>query len=99
MVTHFGGRVAWASNDDGRANLHYTCSRRVRTRRASVTSTATEIWTSSPPLGVTRTKGAKNSKPPRDDVYLKNEFVERGGKPLFERQPFELGITADCKKP
>ena len=24
---------------------------------------------------------------------------ERGGKPLFERKPFELGLAADCKKP
>jgi hypothetical protein len=45
-----------------------------------------------------QTEGGENSKPPRDEVYLKNELVERGGKPLFARQPFELGLAADCKK-
>ena len=44
-------------------------------------------------------EGGEESKPLRDHVYLKNEFVERGGQPLFERQPFELGLAADSKKP
>lgn len=32
-------------------------------------------------------EGGEESKPPRDHVSLKNELVERGGKPLFERKP------------
>ena len=44
-------------------------------------------------------EGGETTQPPRDHVYLKNELVERGGKPLFERQPFELGLAANCKKP
>ena len=150
MVTHFGGRVAWASNDDGKG--HFTIHMLATDKNFLHTIVAADfdndgdldllvgnnvgksfIYDNTDGKGTfvehliaadTRShearvgdidcdgdldivgapwgdqnEGGENTKPPRDHVYLKNEFVERGGKPLFVRQPFELGITADCKKP
>lgn len=42
-------------------------------------------------------EGGETTKPARDHVYLKNLLVERGGKPVFDRKPYEVGFAAHCK--
>lgn len=150
LVTHFGGRVAWASNDDGKGkfSLHMLATDKdflhtivaadfdndgdldllvgnnvgksfiydntdgkgafvehliaadTRSHEARVGDIDCDgdLDIVGAPWG-DQNEGGEESKPPRDHVYLKNELVERGGKPLFERKPFELGLAADCKKP
>jgi hypothetical protein len=41
-------------------------------------------------------EGGEQSRPPRDHVYLRNMLVERGGPPLFVRQPYEVRWAASC---
>jgi FG-GAP-like repeat len=151
MVTHFGGRVAWASNDDGKGlqfSLHMLATDKnflhtivaadfdndgdldllvgnnvgksfiydntdgkgsfvehliaadTRSHEARVGDVDCDgdLDIVGAPWG-DQNEGGEQSKPLRDHVYLKNELVERGGKPLFERKEFELGLTANCKKP
>jgi hypothetical protein len=150
LVTHFGGRVAWASNDNGKGtqfSLHMLATDKnflhtivaadfdndgdldllvgnnvgksfiydntdgkgafvehliaadTRSHEARVGDIDCDgdLDIVGAPWG-DQNEGGEQTKPLRDHVYLKNEFVERGGKPLFERKPFELGLAADCKK-
>jgi hypothetical protein len=151
MVTHFGGRVAWARNEDGKGqtfSLHMLATDKdflhtivaadfdndgdldllvgnnvgksfvfdnsdgkgafvehliaadTRSHEARVGDVDCDgdLDIVGAPWG-DQNEGGEESKPPRDHVYLKNELVERGGTPRFDRQPFELGITANCKAP
>lgn len=151
MVTHFGGRVAWARNEDGQGTefslqmlatdkdfLHtivaadfdndgdldllvgnnvgesfiydnsdgagsfvehlIAADTRSHEARVGDVDCDGDLDIVGTPWGDQR-EGGEESKPPRDHVYLRNELVERGGAPLFERQPFELGVAADCKNP
>jgi hypothetical protein len=45
-------------------------------------------------------EGGEQSMPPRDHIYLQNMLVERGGRPLFNRHPYEVfqaALSRVCK--
>jgi hypothetical protein len=43
------------------------------------------------------TEGGEQSMPPRDHTYMQNMLVERGGRALFQRQPYEVLYSAQSR--